>query len=119
MAFLDMVLAGRELIYLSEIYATTKNDSNEIRREIEQAFLTITIALAASRRLSGNDLTNIPVEPIYLRPARYRRMQKRPHGQPPRSARYAGQAPCRSWQSMPTQTASNPTNLRVGDRQPI
>jgi hypothetical protein len=114
MAFfgLDMALAGRELIYLSEIYATAKNDSNEIRRGIEQAFLNITTALAASRRLSGNDLTNIPVEPINFRQVRYHRMQNWPLGQPSRSSGHAGRIPRRSRQSMPAQTAHKAPSSR-------
>jgi len=121
MAFfgLDMAVAGRELIYLSEIYATTKCDSSEIRQEIEQAFLAVTIALAASRRLSGNDLTNIPVEPIYLREMRYHLMQNRSLGQPAKSFRHAGRTPPRSRQAMPGRAASISTKLFVRNRQLI
>jgi hypothetical protein len=120
MAFfgLDMARAGRWLSYLSEIYGTTKADSDEARQETERAFFNVTTALAASRRLSGNALTNIFVEPIYLRQAGYYRMQNRPLGQPLRSSPHAGRTP-RARASTPAQTALIRTKLLVRDHHAI
>ncbi len=68
---LNIVLAGRELINLSQIYASTKIDSDELRREIEKASRAAMAALAASRRPSRDALIRIRLEPIYLRDAGY------------------------------------------------
>lgn len=75
---LDIVLAGHELINLSEIYATAKTDSDEFRQAIEKALHASSTALAGSRRLSGNDLIKIRLEPMYLRDAVGLRKRKRP-----------------------------------------
>lgn len=75
MAFfgLDIALAGRRLIGLSEVYAMAKTDSGELRREIKKAFRATSTALAASRLLSRDDLTKIRLEPIRLQGAAYPR----------------------------------------------
>lgn len=75
---LDMVLAGHELIHLSEIYATAKTDSDDLRRAIEEAHDATGAALAATRRLSGNNLIKIRLEPMYPREAAHSRKRKRP-----------------------------------------
>jgi hypothetical protein len=75
---LDIVLAGRELTNLSEVYATAKADSVELRREIERALHAASTALAVSRRSSRNDLTKIQLEPIYLRDTKYLRRRNGP-----------------------------------------
>jgi hypothetical protein len=68
---LNIVLAGHELINLSEVYARATTDSDGIRHEIEEAFHATSIALAASRRRSRNRLIRIRLEPMYLRDAGY------------------------------------------------
>ena len=75
MAFfgLNIALAGRRLIGLSQIYATAKTDSGELRRELKQAFRATSMALAAFRRLSRDDLTKIRLEPIRLQGVAYPR----------------------------------------------
>ena len=62
----NIALAGRELINLSEIYSLAKTDSDELRREIEKAFRATRAALAAFRRPSRDALIRIRLEPIYL-----------------------------------------------------
>jgi hypothetical protein len=121
MAFfsLDLVAAGRWLIHLSEVYATTKVDSNEARREIERASFNVTTHLGASRRLSGNALTNILVEPIHLREPRSQRRQSRPLVQLSRNPRNAGRNPSRVRQAIPAQSSSLPTGLFARDQQLI
>jgi len=78
---LDTARAGHELINLSEIYASAKTDSDELRREIEQAFRATRVALAASRRSSRDVLIRIRLEPMYLRDAGHSRKRNRPLGQ--------------------------------------
>jgi hypothetical protein len=78
---LDMVRAGHALINLSEVYATAKTDSGELRHAVERALQATNIALAASRRLSGDDLIKIRPEPMDLPEAAYPRQRNRPIGQ--------------------------------------
>ena len=66
---LDAVLAGHGLINLAEIYAAAKIDSDELRRAIKEAHQATMIALAGSRRLSGDGLISIRLEPMNLRDA--------------------------------------------------
>ena len=61
----NIAQAGRELINLSEIYASAKTDSDELRREIEKAFRATRAALAAFRRPSRDALIRIRLEPMY------------------------------------------------------
>ena len=75
---LDIALAGHELINLSEVYATAKTDSDELRHAIEKALHATSTALAVSGRLSDNGLIKIRLEPMYLRDAVYPRKRKRP-----------------------------------------
>ena len=87
---LDMARAGYELINLSEIYATAKIDSDELRRAIEKAYHAASCALAASQRGSGGDeLTKIRLEPMYLREASSSARRKRPLSRPHAVARRA------------------------------
>jgi hypothetical protein len=65
----DIVLAGHELINLSEIYGAAKIDSDGLRRAIEAARRAAMTALAASRQLSGDGLIKIRLEPMGLRDA--------------------------------------------------
>jgi hypothetical protein len=69
---LDIVQAGHELINLSELYAAARIDSDELRHAIEEAHHAAGKALAVSRRLSGDNLIKIRLEPIRLRDVRYR-----------------------------------------------
>jgi hypothetical protein len=75
---LDIVSAGHELIHLSDIYATAKIERDKHRHAIEEAHRAISRALTVSRRLSGDDLIKIRLEPIHLRASRHR---QRPIGQ--------------------------------------
>jgi hypothetical protein len=68
---LNIVLAGHELINLSDVYATAKTDSDELRHEIAKALYATGTALAVFRRLPRNDLTKIRLEPMCLRGAGY------------------------------------------------
>ena len=73
---LDVLLAGHELINLADAYAAAKIDSDEHRRAIKQAHQATMTALAGSRRLSGDGLISIRLEPMNLRdatPSRYRK----------------------------------------------
>ncbi len=79
---LDLLQAGHELIKLSDVYAAATIDSEELRRAIERALEATSTALAASRRHSGNDLTKIRLEPMYLRKALSRLKRHRPLAQP-------------------------------------
>ncbi|WP_298254877.1 hypothetical protein [Bradyrhizobium sp.] len=79
---LDIVLAGHELIKLSEIYAAAKIDSDELRRAIEGVRQATLTALAASRQLSGNGLIKIRLEPMGLRNAASSRTRKSLPGRP-------------------------------------
>ena len=79
---LDVVRAGYELISLSEVYATAKIDSDELRRAIEEAHQATMTALAASRRLSNDGLTRIRLEPMHLSDAASSRHRMRPLGRP-------------------------------------
>ncbi len=76
---LNVVSAGHELIHLSGVYATVKIDSDELRHAIEEAHHAVSRALAVSRRLSGDDLIKIRLEPMYPRNSRHR---QRPLGRP-------------------------------------
>jgi hypothetical protein len=87
---LNIVLAGRELINLSEVYATVTTDSDSIRHEIEEALHATSIALAASRRLARNSLIKIRLEPMVLRDVGYPLTRRRPLGRPPMVSRHAG-----------------------------
>jgi hypothetical protein len=77
---LDVLLAGHELINLADAYAAAKIDSDEHRRAIKQAHQATTTALAGSRRLSGDGLISIRLEPMNLRDAAPSRHRKRPIG---------------------------------------
>lgn len=79
---LDLLQAGHELIKLSDVYAAATIDSEELRRAIERALEATSTALAASRSHSGNDLTKIRLEPMYLRKALSRLKRDRPLAQP-------------------------------------
>jgi hypothetical protein len=81
---LDTERAGEELIGLSQVYATTRIDTSEGRYEIEEALRSTNIALRVSRCHSGDELTRIRLEPIYLRDAAplYRRRNKQAVGKP-------------------------------------
>ena len=87
---LNVVLAGHELIKLSEVYATATTDRDGIRHEIEEAFHAASIALAASRRLSRNSLMKIRLEPMVLRDAGHPLNRSRPLGRSPMVSRHAG-----------------------------
>ena len=100
---LNIVLAGQELIKLSEVYATATIDSDGIRHEIEEAYHATSIALAASRRLSRNSLIKIRLEPMVLRDPGYPLNRRRPLGRSPAVSRQAGR---RSRQSGLAQRAS-------------
>jgi len=80
---LNIVMAGHELINLSEVYATATTEGDGIRHEIEEAFHATNIALAASRRLSRNSLIKIRLEPMVLRDAGYPLSRRRPLGRSP------------------------------------
>ena len=80
MCGLDTVLAGYELINLSEIYAAAKTDSSELRRAIDEAHQATMTALAASPRLSSDGLIRIRLEPMDLRTAGSSRNRKKPLG---------------------------------------
>jgi hypothetical protein len=86
----NVVLAGHALINLSQVYAMARVESDENRRAIGQALRATSIALAAFRRRSRNDLINIRLEPMYLREAGYKRNRRRPLGRPPLVPRHAG-----------------------------
>lgn len=73
---LDIVLAGHELINLSEIYAAARIDSDELRHVIDDAHRTTMTALAASRQLSRDELIKIRLEPMGLRDAASVRTRK-------------------------------------------
>lgn len=66
---LDVLIAGHQLINLATAYAAAKIDSDEHRRAIEQAHQSTMTALAGSRRLSGDRLISIRLEPMNLRDA--------------------------------------------------
>ncbi len=63
---LDMGRAGQELIHLSEIYANSTTDSEQLRREIAKSVLRTCAALAAYRARSRNNLVSLQVEPMNL-----------------------------------------------------
>lgn len=86
---LDIVLAGHELINLSEIYAAAKVDSDELRRAIEGVRQAAMTALAASRQLSGNGLIKIRLEPMGLPNASSSRTRKSLPGRPGVTSRRA------------------------------
>jgi hypothetical protein len=92
LAGLNIVLAGHELIHLSEVYATATMDGDGARHEIEAAFHATSVALAASRRRSRNSLIKIRLEPMYLHDARYPPDRRRPLGRPPAASRRAGRS---------------------------
>ncbi len=77
---LDVLLAGHELINLADAYAAAKIDSDEHRRAIGEAHQATMTALAGARRLSGDGLMSIRLEPINLRDAAPSRHRKRPIG---------------------------------------
>jgi hypothetical protein len=77
---LDVLLAGHELINLADAYTAAKIDSDEHRRAIKQAHQATMTALAGSRRLSGDGLISIRLEPMNLRDAAPSRYRKRPIG---------------------------------------
>ena len=79
---MNIAQAGHELINLSEIYSLAKTDSDELRRDIENAFRAIGAALAASRHSSRDDLIKIRPEPMYLRDVASPRKRNKPLGQP-------------------------------------
>ena len=77
---MDAIVAGHELINLARIYAAAKIDSNEHRHAIEEAHQAAMAALAGSRRLSGDGLISIRLEPMNLRDAVSSRHRMRPIG---------------------------------------
>jgi hypothetical protein len=90
---LDIVLAGRELINLSQAYAAaTSND--ELRHEVEKALRAIGAALASSHHQSSNGLIKIRLEPMRLNNVGYPRKS---YGAPVRpramSPRASGKSP--------------------------
>jgi hypothetical protein len=74
---LNIVTAGQKLIGLSRVYAATKTDNDKLRHEIEKAVGEISTALAASRRLSRNDMIKFQLEPMYLRSRAHPRRRMR------------------------------------------
>ena len=74
---LNIVAAGQKLIGLSRVYAAAKTDNDKLRYEIEKAVGEISTALAASRRLSRNDMIKFQLEPMYLRSAAHPRRRMR------------------------------------------
>jgi hypothetical protein len=78
---LDTVLAGHELIKLSQLYATTNVHGDSLRRSIEDAHDATMAALAISRKRSGDSLIDIRLEPMGLRVAASRR-RRRPLSRP-------------------------------------
>lgn len=68
-AGLDTVLAGNELINLSQVYASVTTDSGEARDEIANSLRSTGAALRASRRGSRDGLIKIRLEPMRLRDA--------------------------------------------------
>lgn len=103
---LNMVLAGRKLIDLSEVYATARTDSDELRHEIKKAARAASHALGVSPRGSSDDLVKIRLEPMHLGDAGYARKRNRPRAQPAMVSHHAGRRPSRSRQSMSGLTAS-------------
>jgi hypothetical protein len=85
---LNMVLAGRKLIKLSEVYATAKTDSDELRHAIEKAIRAASHALGISSRGSSDDLVKIRLEPMYLGDAGYPRKRNRSLGQQRTASRH-------------------------------
>jgi hypothetical protein len=95
----DVVLAGHALINLSHAYAAAKDDSEEVRRAIEEAHHAAGCAVTGSRRRSdGDDLIRIRLEPMYLRDTALPRHRKRPLAKPRAVARRAP-ARARAWHS--------------------
>jgi len=86
---LDAVRAGHGLIHLSDAYAAAKIDSDEHRRAVKQAHQAAMMALAGSRRLSGDGLISIRLEPMNLRDAAPSRHRMRPIGRRPVVSRRA------------------------------
>lgn len=68
---LDIERAGRELIHLSELYASATADSEELRRAIAKSVLSTCAALAAYRDRSRDNLVKLQVEPMNLLRAEY------------------------------------------------
>jgi hypothetical protein len=85
---LNIVLAGQELINLSEVYATAKTDSDELRHAIETPLRATGIALGASSRGSRDGLIKIRLEPMYLADAGYPRKRNRSFGQQRAASRH-------------------------------
>lgn len=63
---LDIERAGRELIHLSELYATAFIDREALRREIAKSVLGTCAALAAYRGRPLDNLVKLQVEPMNL-----------------------------------------------------
>jgi hypothetical protein len=61
---LDIERAGRQLIHLSELYATATIDSEELRRELAKSVLSTCAALAAYRDRPRDNLVKLQVEPM-------------------------------------------------------
>ena len=77
----NIAIAGRELINLSEIYASPTTDSDKLRREIEKSFRAARAAMAVSPHPSRDNLIRIRLEPMCLRDGIYPRKRNRPPGQ--------------------------------------
>jgi hypothetical protein len=92
----NIAQAGHELIILSEIYSLAKTDSDELRRDIKNAFCTISVALAASRHSPREDLIKIRLEPMYLRDVAFPRKRNKPLGQPRTASLHAPQKALRA-----------------------
>jgi hypothetical protein len=75
---LDVLFAGHELINLAQAYTAAKIDSDEHHRAIKQAHQKTMTALAGSRRLSGDRLISIRLEPMNLRNAPPSHRRRRP-----------------------------------------
>src|SRR5690349_14829480 len=69
MVGLDTVLAGNELINLSQVYASARTNSGEVRNEIANSLQSTSTALNASRCGSRDGLIKIRLEPMHLRDA--------------------------------------------------
>ncbi len=105
---LKIAQAGHELIIFSEIYSLATTNGDELRHDIEKAFRAISVALAASRHSSRDDLTKIRLEPMYLRDVASLRKRNKPFGQPRAAPLHAHKAlrPHHLRQQMPRSVAA-------------
>ncbi len=75
---LDVLFAGHQLINLATAHAAAKIDSDAHHHAIETAYQATLTALAGSRRLSGDRLIAIRLEPMNLRDGVASHRRKRP-----------------------------------------